>query len=75
MPRIVVLMGAIVMSLAAAGRAEVAPTAAPPAPEGMEVLFNGTDLTGWDGDPRLWSVRDGVIQPSRPCGSRSRARR
>lgn len=24
-------------------------------------LFNGTDLTGWDGDPRLWSVRDGVI--------------
>jgi hypothetical protein len=27
----------------------------------MEVLFNGTDLAGWDGDPRLWSVRDGVI--------------
>ncbi|GIW98080.1 MAG: hypothetical protein KatS3mg111_1413 [Pirellulaceae bacterium] len=24
-------------------------------------LFNGTDLDGWDGDPRLWSVRDGVI--------------
>jgi hypothetical protein len=61
MPRIVVLMGAVFLSLAAAARAEVAPTAAPPAPEGMEVLFNGTDLTGWDGDPRLWSVRDGVI--------------
>lgn len=41
--------------------AELPPTAAPPAPEGMEQLFNGTDLTGWDGDPRLWSVRDGVI--------------
>jgi len=27
----------------------------------MEALFNGTDLAGWDGDPRLWSVRDGVI--------------
>jgi hypothetical protein len=26
-----------------------------------KVLFNGTDLTGWSGDPRLWSVRDGVI--------------
>lgn len=26
-----------------------------------EVLFNGTDLTGWSGDPRLWTVRDGVI--------------
>jgi hypothetical protein len=42
-------------------RAELPPTAAPPAPEGMEQLFNGTDLAGWDGDPRLWSVRDGVI--------------
>ena len=24
-------------------------------------IFNGADLTGWDGDPHLWSVRDGVI--------------
>lgn len=24
-------------------------------------IFNGTNLDGWDGDPRLWSVRDGVI--------------
>jgi len=37
------------------------PTAAPPAPEGVETLFNGSDLSGWDGDPRLWSVREGVI--------------
>jgi len=41
--------------------AELPPTAAPPAPEGMEQLFNGTDLSGWDGDLELWSVRDGVI--------------
>lgn len=34
---------------------------APPEPAGMQALFNGKDLTGWDGDPRLWSVRDGVI--------------
>lgn len=27
----------------------------------MKVLFNGKDLTGWDGNPDLWSVRDGVI--------------
>lgn len=33
----------------------------PPEPAGMKVLFNGKDLTGWDGDPRLWSVKDGVI--------------
>jgi hypothetical protein len=24
-------------------------------------LFNGRDLDGWNGDERLWSVRDGVI--------------
>ncbi len=24
-------------------------------------LFNGTDLTDWSGDPRLWAVRDGII--------------
>ena len=25
-------------------------------------LFNGKDLTGWDGDERLWSVADGAIR-------------
>ncbi|MHC4154844.1 MAG: 3-keto-disaccharide hydrolase [Planctomycetota bacterium] len=25
-------------------------------------IFNGKDLSGWDGDPRLWSVQDGVIR-------------
>jgi len=25
-------------------------------------LFNGKDLTGWDGDPRLWSAKDGAIR-------------
>ena len=24
-------------------------------------IFNGKNLSGWDGDPRLWSVKDGVI--------------
>lgn len=24
-------------------------------------LFNGTDLTGWDGDPALWKVVNGVV--------------
>jgi hypothetical protein len=40
---------------------EAAPDTVPPEPAGMQVLFNGQDLTGWDGDPRLWSVKDGVI--------------
>ncbi len=39
-----------------------AAVAAPEEPQGMVALFNGQDLTGWDGDPRLWSVKDGVIR-------------
>jgi hypothetical protein len=38
-----------------------APQMAPAEPQNMTPLFNGEDLTGWDGDPRLWSVKDGVI--------------
>ncbi|MCH2210646.1 MAG: DUF1080 domain-containing protein [Fuerstiella sp.] len=34
--------------------------AAPPE-SGMTWIFNGKDLSGWEGDPRLWSVKDGVI--------------
>lgn len=34
---------------------------APPEPDGMVKIFNGENLEGWSGDPRLWSVRDGVI--------------
>lgn len=34
---------------------------APAEPTDMKPIFNGTDLSGWDGDPRLWSVKDGVI--------------
>jgi type 1 glutamine amidotransferase len=34
-----------------------------PAPgmPGFARLFNGRDLAGWDGDPRIWSVHDGAI--------------
>jgi type 1 glutamine amidotransferase len=31
------------------------------AEEGFTDMFNGKDLTGWSGNPELWSVRDGVI--------------
>lgn len=29
---------------------------------GFVSIFNGKDLTGWDGDPNLWSVADGAIR-------------
>lgn len=29
--------------------------------EGYILLFNGRDLSGWEGDPKLWSVKDGIL--------------
>lgn len=37
------------------------PTRAAQDDEGFVSLFNGHDLTGWIGDPRLWKVENGVI--------------
>ena len=42
--------------------ASLAAAAETPGEEGFETIFNGKDLTGWDGDARLWSVKDGVIR-------------
>jgi hypothetical protein len=39
--------------------------------QGFVAIFNGKDLTGWDGDPRLWSVKDGALRgettPEKPA--------
>jgi hypothetical protein len=29
--------------------------------DGWMTLFNGKDLSGWDGDPKVWRVKDGYI--------------
>lgn len=36
--------------------------ARPVAGSEFQSLFNGRDLTGWEGDPRYWSVRAGCIR-------------
>ncbi len=36
-------------------------SAATAAEPGFTSLFNGKDLTGWRGNPKLWSVQDGAI--------------
>jgi hypothetical protein len=37
------------------------PVLVPAAEQGFHSIFNGKDLTGWDGSPKLWSVKDGAI--------------
>jgi hypothetical protein len=37
------------------------PASAQTVERGFKSIFNGTDLTGWDGSPDLWSVKDGAI--------------
>lgn len=46
-----IAMIVVIGALATSARAE----------EGYQSLFNGKDLSGWDGNPELWSVEDGVI--------------
>ena len=31
------------------------------AQSGFTSIFNGKDLTGWEGDPKYWSVEDGAL--------------
>jgi type 1 glutamine amidotransferase len=42
-------------------RREIPGTEPVPGLPGFVSLFNGRDLAGWDGDRRIWSVRDGAI--------------
>jgi len=37
------------------------PVLVPAAEQGFLSIFNGKDLTGWEGNPKLWSVKDGAI--------------
>src|SRR4051794_9121508 len=47
--------------LVGAGPSTAPSPAAPPEPAGMIPLFNGKDLTGWDGDPRFWRAENGLL--------------
>ncbi len=51
----------IIVCLVALNSSLAFPQDAPAEPSEMKRLFDGKTLEGWDGDPRLWSVRDGVI--------------
>ncbi len=34
--------------------------------DGFKPIFNGVDLTGWKGDPKLWLVKDGMLVGKSP---------
>lgn len=51
---------ALALTLCAGGSALFAADAKPDA-NGFVSIFNGTDLTGWEGMEGYWSVKDGVI--------------
>ena len=55
------VMGPAAVAVARAEATATVAAAAPAEPTGMQQLFDGKDLEGWSGDPRLWSVKDGVI--------------
>jgi hypothetical protein len=56
------LSAALLLNLGLATFGLAARGAEPVADEGFVSIFSGKDLSGWDGDPRLWSVADGAIQ-------------
>ena len=37
------------------------PAAGARVPEGFAAVFNGRDLTGWEGSPKYWTVEDGCL--------------
>ena len=53
------LVSVLVSAIAALGQA---PAEVQNPEAGFVAIFNGKDLTGWDGDTRLWSVKDGCIR-------------
>lgn len=54
---------ALFVSLPTHSFAEPAPSTTPPVDDASDFqeLFNGRNLAGWEGDPTLWSVEDGLL--------------
>ena len=61
MPLLPIAVVALLMTTACAAPPVADSTAAPARANDWKPLFDGSDLDGWDGDQRMWSVRDGVI--------------
>lgn len=60
MPRLFAI--AVLASFSLQGFAADDSLRAPAESSDMQEIFNGENLDGWDGDPTLWSVKDGAIR-------------
>jgi hypothetical protein len=61
--RIILASAALSVTLVLAADAPEKPkVTAPDEPKDMKALLNGKDLDGWDGDPKLWSFKDGAVR-------------
>lgn len=59
---IILITGAALLCFQQVAMSGDAPKIAPQTGQSANIrLFNGTDLTGWIGDPKHWSVEDGEI--------------
>jgi len=56
------VMMTVTLALAAAPPVAAEAAAATAAADGFVSIFDGKSLAGWDGDPKLWSVKDGVLR-------------
>ncbi len=57
------VLGSLMVVSGAFAQADAAKTPPPKKSSkmGFKALFNGKDLSGWTGDPDLWSAKDGMI--------------
>ncbi len=62
---------AAILLLVLSGLISAASTSAEDAEKGFTPIFNGKDLTGWEGKPGWWRVENGAITgestPQKPC--------
>ncbi len=58
---LVSLLLAPALAMAAGEASQPVPVPSESAGSGYESLFNGVDLDGWDGEPGLWWVENGVV--------------
>jgi hypothetical protein len=53
--------GSLAVAALCSGLAVADDSQEPKPPEGFTAVFNGRDLTGWEGSPKYWKVEDGCL--------------